>query len=140
MQEGLWNLEDKTVALFGLSFKPGTDDVRFAPALTLARRLISGGARVVGYDPEAMVNAKEEVPELEVAPSPYQAAAGAHCAVVCTEWPEFRVLDLETLRDVMTYPLVVDGRNLFDRESMAAAGFTYYPTGRPRVQWVSRPA
>jgi UDPglucose 6-dehydrogenase len=133
VKEGLWNLEDKTVALFGLAFKPGTDDVRFAPALTLARRLISGGARVVGYDPEAAANAKEELPELEIALSPYQAAAGAHCVVVCTEWPEFRVLDLKTLRDLMAYPLVVDGRNLFDPRSMVASGFSYYPTGRPGV-------
>jgi UDPglucose 6-dehydrogenase len=131
VKEGLWNLEDKTVALLGLSFKPGTDDVRFAPALALARRLLSEGARVVGYDPQAMANAKEEVPELEVAPDAYQAAAGAHCVVVCTEWLEFRVLDLQRLRSVMAYPLVVDGRNLFGPEEMVAAGFSYYPTGRP---------
>jgi UDPglucose 6-dehydrogenase len=131
VKEGLWNLEDKTVALLGLSFKPGTDDVRFAPALALARRLLSEGARVVGYDPQAMANAKEEVPELEVAPDAYQAAAGAHCVVVCTEWLEFRVLDLQRLRSVMAYPLMVDGRNLFGPEEMVAAGFTYYPTGRP---------
>jgi UDPglucose 6-dehydrogenase len=131
VKEGLWNLEDKTVALLGLSFKPGTDDVRFAPALALARRLLSEGARVVGYDPQAMANAKEEVPELEVAPDPYEAAAGAHCVVVCTEWLEFRVLDLQRLRSVMAYPLMVDGRNLFGPEEMVAAGFSYYPTGRP---------
>jgi UDPglucose 6-dehydrogenase len=131
VKEALWNVEDKTVALLGLSFKPGTDDVRFAPALALARRLLSEGARVVGYDPQAMANAKEEVPELEVAPDAYQAAAGAHCVVVCTEWLEFRVLDLQRLRSVMAYPLVVDGRNLFGPEEMVAAGFTYYPTGRP---------
>jgi UDPglucose 6-dehydrogenase len=131
VKEGLWNLQDKTVALFGLSFKPGTDDVRFAPALALAKRLLSEGARVVGYDPEAMANAKEEVPELEVAPDAYQAAAGAHCVVVCTEWLEFRVLDLQRLRSVMAYPLMVDGRNLFVPEEMVAAGFSYYPTGRP---------
>jgi UDPglucose 6-dehydrogenase len=131
VKEELWNLEDKTVSLFGLAFKPNTDDVRFSPALTLARRLLAEGARVVGFDPQAMANAKDEVPELELAVDAYEAAAGAHCVVVCTEWPEFRILDLERLRSGMAYPLVVDGRNLFDPGSMAAAGFSYHPTGRP---------
>ena len=131
IRDGLWNVEDKTIALLGLAFKPGTDDVRFAPALSLARRLISEGARVVGYDPQAMANAKEDFPELEVAPDAYQAAQGAHCLVVCTEWPEFATLDLARLQRTMTYPFVVDGRNVFDADSMAVAGFSYYPTGRP---------
>jgi UDPglucose 6-dehydrogenase len=131
VRDGLWNLEDKTIALFGLAFKPGTDDVRFSPALTLARRLLEQGARVIGYDPAAMANAKEEVPKLEVASDAYDAAAGAHCIVVCTEWPEFRTLDLKRLRSVVAYPMVVDGRNLFHREAMVAAGFSYHPTGRP---------
>jgi UDPglucose 6-dehydrogenase len=130
VKEGLWNLEDKTVALLGLAFKPGTDDVRFAPALVLARRLLAEGAHVVGYDPQAMANAKEEVPGLHVAPDAYQAASGAHCVVICTEWPEFRALHLERLRSVMAYPLVVDGRNVFSRQSITAAGFKYFPMGR----------
>jgi UDPglucose 6-dehydrogenase len=134
----LWNLEDKTVGLFGLAFKPNTDDVRFAPALALARRLLADGARVVGFDPQAMSNAKDELPELELAGDAYGAAAGAHCVVVCTEWPEFRILDLEKLRNVMAYPLVVDGRNLFDPGSMAAAGFSYHATGRPPTAVPSR--
>jgi UDPglucose 6-dehydrogenase len=133
VKEGLWNLEDKTVALFGLAFKPGTDDVRFAPALALAKRLAAEGAGVVGHDPRALANAKEEMPELDVAPDPYQAAAGAHCLVVCTEWPEFRLLDLQRLRDVMAYPLIVDARNVFQPDAMAAAGFSYYPTGRAKA-------
>jgi len=131
--EALWNLEGKTVALLGLAYKPGTDDVRFAPALSLAERLLADGARVVGYDPHASANAKADVPELEVAPGPYEAAAGAHCLVLCTEWEEFRELDLERLKAAMAYPVVVAGRNFFDPETMGAAGFTYYPTGRPPV-------
>ena len=134
IREGLWNLDDKRVALLGLSFKPGTDDVRFAPALALARMLISEGAEVVGYDPQAMPHAKEEVAELEVAPDPYEAASGAHCLVVCTEWREFLEIDLTRLKTVMAYPFVVDGRNLFDPNTMRDAGFTYYPTGRPQVE------
>jgi UDPglucose 6-dehydrogenase len=133
IEDGLWNLEDKRIALLGLSFKPDTDDVRFAPALALGKRLIAEGARVVGYDPQATRNAKAELPELEVTEDPYEAAAGAHCLVVCTEWREFQALDLAQLRGLMAYPFVVDGRNLFDLQAMAAASFTYVPTGRPAV-------
>jgi UDPglucose 6-dehydrogenase len=134
IEDGLWNLEEKRIALLGLSFKPDTDDVRFAPALALGSRLIQEGARVVGYDPQATMNAKEELPELEIATDPYQAAARAHCLVVCTEWPEFQTLDLDRLHGVMAYPLIVDGRNVFDPQAMAAAGFTHLPTGRPRIE------
>jgi UDPglucose 6-dehydrogenase len=129
----LWNLDGKRVALFGLSYKPDTDDVRLAPALALGRILIERGAEVVGYDPKAAANAKSELAELGVADDPYTAATGAHCIVVCTEWDELAMLDLERLRDVMAYPVVVDGRNVFDPKVMAATGFTYLPTGRPPV-------
>jgi UDPglucose 6-dehydrogenase len=133
VRDALWNLEDKRIALLGLAFKPGTDDVRLAPALALAKQLAAEGADVVGWDPEALANAKVELPELEVAADAYEAATGAHCVVVCTEWDEFRALDLERLKSVMTYPVVVDGRNIFNAQEMAAAGFLYYPTGRPPV-------
>jgi UDPglucose 6-dehydrogenase len=131
IRDALWNLEDKTVALLGLAFKPDTDDVRLSPALALARRLLDEGANVVGFDPEAQANAKSEIPELGVAPNAYECAQGAHCLVVCTDWDEFRDLDLTRIKEAMSYPVVVDGRNLFDPESMRANGFTYYPTGRP---------
>jgi UDPglucose 6-dehydrogenase len=130
IKEALWNLEDKRIALLGLSFKPRTDDVRFSPALALARRLLDEGATVVGYDPEAGSNAKSELPELDVASSIYDAIEGAHCMVVCTEWDEFRSLDVQRARERMAHPIVVDGRNLFDPEEMMTMGFTYYGTGR----------
>jgi UDPglucose 6-dehydrogenase len=133
VRDGLWNLESKRVALLGLAFKPRTDDIRFSPALFLARRLIDEGASVVGFDPEAMTNAKEDVPDLELAADAYAATRDAHCVVVCTEWPEFRQLDLNVLRETMAYPLVVDGRNMFDPDEMRSLGFAYYPTGRPAV-------
>jgi UDPglucose 6-dehydrogenase len=134
VRDGLWNLEGKRVALLGLAFKAGTDDVRLSPALAVARRLASDGAEVVGFDPRAGANARAEMPGLEVAPDPYRAAAGAHALVVCTDWPEFRALDLPRLRSRMAYPLVVDGRNLFDPAEMVAAGFVYHPTGRPKAE------
>ncbi len=133
VREALWNLEDKRVVLLGLAFKPDTDDVRFAPPLALARLLLAQGADVLGYDPKAAANAKAELAELEVCLDPYEAASGADCLVVCTEWDEFRALDLGRLKDTMAHPLVVDGRNLFDPEVMRRYGFTYYPTGRPPV-------
>jgi UDPglucose 6-dehydrogenase len=134
VEETLWNLEGKRVALLGLAFKPGTDDVRFSPALSLASRLLGAGAHVVGYDPQAAATAKAELPELELATEPYQALEGAHCAVVCTEWDELRMLEPSRMRTAMAFPIVVDGRNLFDPAAMAEAGFTYLPTGRPPVR------
>lgn len=133
VREALWNLDDKRVALLGLAFKPETDDVRFSPALALAERLLAEGARVVGYDPKASTNAKAEVPGLEIAMDAFGALTGAHCAVLCTEWTEFATLDLTRVKEVMAYPTVIDGRNLFDPETMRTLGFSYYPTGRPPV-------
>src|SRR5205807_883439 len=134
IREALWNLEEKRICLLGLAFKPGTDDVRFSPALALGRALMADGAHLVGYDPEAAANAKGEFPEMEVADSPYDAAAGAHCVVLCTDWSEFRDLDLAKLREAVAYPVLVDARNLFDPVAVAAAGFTCYPTGRRPVR------
>lgn len=131
VEDAVWNLEGKRVALLGLAFKPGTDDVRFAPALILAERLLGAGAQPVGYDPQAGTTAKAEVPGLDVAPDPYGALEGAHCAVVCTEWEELRELDLDRVRSAMAVPVIVDGRNVFEPAAMRRAGFTYVSTGRP---------
>lgn len=133
VKDALWNVEDKRVAVLGLAFKPDTDDVRFAPPLNLARKLLDEGADVIGYDPQAGANAKAEVPDLEVASDPYSACEGAHCVVLATDWAEFKELDLERLRDVMAYPVVIDGRNFFEPAEMVRLGFTYYGTGRPAI-------
>jgi UDPglucose 6-dehydrogenase len=130
VKDALWNLEDKRIALLGLSFKPGTDDVRLSPALALARKLIDEGAEVVGYDPEAGANAKSDLPELVVAPGVYDALDGAHCVVVCTEWDEFRSLDLDRAKELLAHPIIVDGRNLFEPAEVRGRGFVYYGTGR----------
>jgi len=130
VKDALWNLEDKRVALLGLSFKPRTDDVRLSPALALAGRLLEEDAHVIGYDPEAGANAKSEMPELEVVSDVYDALDGAHCMIVCTEWDEFRSLDLDRARGILAHPIVVDGRNVFDPAEMRSKGFIYYGTGR----------
>lgn len=131
--DALWNLEDKRVALLGLAFKPETDDIRFAPALGLARRLLDRGADVVAYDPVVRDEALAEVEGLRLAPDLYAAADGADCVVVCTEWQEFTDVDLAKLKEVLARPIIVDGRNVFDPETVAAAGFAYYPMGRRAI-------
>jgi UDPglucose 6-dehydrogenase len=131
VEEAVWNLEGKRIALLGLAFKPGTDDVRTAPALALARRFASEGAIVVGHDPMAAAEARAAVPELETVDDPWEAIAGAHCVVICTEWSEYRDLDPDRIREEAAYPIVVDGRNVLDPDRVAAAGLTYLPVGRP---------
>ena len=131
VKDALWNLDDKRIALLGLAFKPGTDDVRFSPPLELARKLLDGGANVIGYDPYAGANAKSELAELAIASSAYDAVEGAHCMVLCTEWEEFRSLDLDRVKTLLAQPIVVDARNMFDPAEMRAMGFVYQGTGRP---------
>jgi UDPglucose 6-dehydrogenase len=130
VEEAVWNLEGKRVALFGAAFKPGTDDVRAAPALLLARRLLDAGAEVVVWDPKAAKHAAEELPSLGISEDPYEAAVGASCAVVCTEWPELRELDLAHLAGAMAERVLVDARNHLNGEEARAAGFRYLPVGR----------
>ena len=134
VEEALWNIEGKRVAVLGLAFKPETDDIRFSPAVALTQKLLEAGADVIAYDPQAATNAKAELPALDIAGDAYDALQGAHCAVIATEWPEFRDLDPARMREAMEFPIVVDGRNLLDGAALAAAGFIYIPTGRPTVR------
>lgn len=131
VEEAVWNLEGKRIALLGLAFKSGTDDVRSSPALILARRFADEGAVVIGHDPMAAAEARAAIPELEVADDPYEAITGAHCVVICTEWPEYRELDLDRVCELAAYPIVVDGRNVLDPDRAEIAGLTYLPVGRP---------
>jgi UDPglucose 6-dehydrogenase len=139
VEDALWNLEGKRVALLGLAFKHGTDDVRSSPALILARRLLEAGAEVTGFDPMAAEVAKEELPEVRTFGDPLDAAEGAHAVVICTEEPAFRALDLERLRETMTYPVVIDGRNVLDPDVARSAGFLYVGVGRGVPPGPSRP-
>jgi UDPglucose 6-dehydrogenase len=131
LQRELHTLKGKRVALLGLSFKPNTDDLREAPSLTIARSLVSLGARAVGYDPVAAKKAAGLLPELKVVLDPYEALAGAHAAVVVTEWEEVRTLDLDKAAALMKEPKVlVDGRNVMVPEGVRAAGIRYSSFGR----------
>jgi UDPglucose 6-dehydrogenase len=131
IEEEVWVLKGKTIGLWGLAFKPDTDDVRESPALAVAAALRERGARVRAYDPQAMERAREALPDLECAPDPYAAAAGADCLAIVTAWEVFRKADLAKLKGVMQHPTIVDGRNLYDPAAVRAAGFTYRSMGRP---------
>ena len=131
VRDVLWNVSGKRIAVLGLAFKPHTDDIRYSPSLALGRRLAALGGDVVGFDPQAAANAKDEAAEVQIASDAYEAVAGAHAAVIGTAWPEFRDLDFVRVRGLMAYPILIDARNVLDGEALADAGFSYYPTGRP---------
>ena len=130
IHETLWIVKDKTIGVLGLAFKPDTDDMRLAPSLDILRPLIQDGARIKGYDPQAMAKAKEFLPDIEYCRDAYAAAEGVDALILCTEWEEFRHLDLARLKAVMGHPTVFDGRNVFDPKHMVELGFTYVSIGR----------
>jgi UDPglucose 6-dehydrogenase len=123
-------LDGKKIGLMGLAFKPNTDDIREAPALEIAHMLRNEGALVSGYDPVAMRNVSRSDPHLRLAEDAYDLADGADALLVCTEWNEFKQLDLPRLHSVMRQPVVVDGRNIYELERMHALGFAYRAVGR----------
>jgi UDPglucose 6-dehydrogenase len=132
-------LPGRTVGLLGLAFKAGTDDVRDSPALGVAARLIAGGARVRGHDPEAGRNAVAALPGLEVVADPMAALDGADIAVIATEWPVYRELDWVAVRAALRRPIVLDGRRLLDRTLLEAAGLRVATLGSADVDaapWV----
>ncbi len=134
VEDALWVVRDKQVGVLGLAFKPQTDDIREAPALDILRWLGEQGARVKAYDPVAMENVRAVFPSVEYCPSAYHAAEGADALLLVTEWAEFAALDLKRLRSVMRSPIIIDGRNLFSPDAMAAAGFEYYSVGRALIK------
>ncbi|MFZ1143051.1 MAG: UDP-glucose/GDP-mannose dehydrogenase family protein [Candidatus Sulfotelmatobacter sp.] len=131
VRSALWTLRGKNLGVLGLAFKGGTDDIRESPALFLVQALLQEGSKITAYDPAAMERVQEVIPsELGLANSAYEAARGADALLILTEWEEFANLDLNRLRQELKYPIVIDGRNLYDPEMMAAEGFSYYSVGR----------
>jgi UDPglucose 6-dehydrogenase len=130
VRDTLWIVKDKRIGVLGLAFKPNTDDMRLAPSLEVIRPLLKDGAHIRAYDPKAMEKAREYLPDIEYAPDPYAAATGADALIICTEWDEFRQLDLARLKAVMAHPTILDGRNVFEPKQMKAMGFTYKSVGR----------
>ncbi len=126
------DLTDRRIVLWGLSFKPGTDDTREAPSHVIINELLEEGAEVVGYDPEAIETTKETFgDQMEYGDGMYDVLGGADALIICTEWHEFRRPDLGKVRDLLASPIIFDGRNLYDPARMAEMGFEYKSIGRP---------
>jgi UDPglucose 6-dehydrogenase len=125
------SLAGKSLAVLGLTFKPNTDDMRDAPSLEILPRLIAAGARIRAFDPEGMDEAKKLMPELAYCRDAYQAMEGADALILLTEWNEFRGLDLGRVKGLLASPLVIDLRNIYQPQEMAAAGLSYLSIGRP---------
>ncbi|HYE97854.1 MAG TPA: UDP-glucose/GDP-mannose dehydrogenase family protein [Planctomycetota bacterium] len=131
IEKELWIVKGKTIAALGLSFKPDTDDLRESVAMAVVKDLLDRGAKVRAYDPQAMEKAKAMLPQATYCASAYEAAEGADCALLLTEWAEFRDLDLKKLKKSMAHPTLLDGRNVYDPGRMKELGFTYRSVGRP---------
>jgi UDPglucose 6-dehydrogenase len=125
----LWVLRGKRVAVWGLAFKPNTDDVRFAPSIEIIKALLAEGAEVRAYDPEATEKAKALLPGLTYCSDPYQAAEGAEAVLLLTEWDEFRTIDWQRLASLVERALIIDGRNTLPADELAAHGFHYVGIG-----------
>jgi UDPglucose 6-dehydrogenase len=131
VRSALWTLRGKNLGVLGLAFKGGTDDIRESPALFIVQALMQEGSKITAYDPAAMDRAQEAIASgIRFANSAYEAAHGADALLILTEWEEFANLDLTRLRQELCYPIVIDGRNLYDPEVMAAHSYTYYSVGR----------
>jgi len=140
IHSALWTLRGKRLAVLGLAFKGGTDDIRESPAMLLVQTLLQEGCKIAAYDPAAQERAKEVLnSSIEYASDAYEAARDADALLILTEWDEFASLDLDRLHQQLKYPIIIDGRNLYDPEVMAARGFTYYSVGRPAVTAESVP-
>jgi UDPglucose 6-dehydrogenase len=132
IEEAVWNLKGKTIAVLGAAFKPQTDDIRFAPSIDIIQRLQSQGARVRLYDPVALSKAEAVLRGVIACRSAEEAVTGADCLALVTEWPEFRALNFQRIKKLMAHPVVVDGRNLYDPVRMKALGFEYHGMGRAK--------
>jgi UDPglucose 6-dehydrogenase len=136
VRSALWTLRGKRLGVLGLAFKGETDDIRESPAIEIVQMLLAEGCSVAAYDPAAMKRAAELLPEgpnLRYATDFLDAAADADALVILTDWAEFATLDLGRLNQALRYPIVIDGRNLFDPLVMSEHGFTYLSIGRPEV-------
>jgi UDPglucose 6-dehydrogenase len=127
------DLKGRVFAVWGLSFKPQTDDIREAPALTIISRLLEAGARIQAYDPEAMGVTRQyfrDNKDVSFASSTYEALKGADALLICTEWSKFREPDFERMHSLMKTPVIFDGRNLYNPIKLANLGFKYYYIGQ----------
>jgi UDPglucose 6-dehydrogenase len=131
MEHALGGFAGRTIGVLGLAFKANTDDLREAKSLEVITRLLASGATVRAYDPIAMERAKEIFPHITYGENAYDAAADADGIIVVTDWNEFKLLNLERLKDSMRGNVVFDGRNIYDPARMRRCGFVYEGIGRP---------
>ncbi len=124
------DINGKTVALWGISFKPKTDDIRDAPSLSIIKTLREKGASVHAFDPVAMDNARKLLPDVQFFSDPYKTAEGCDALIVVTEWDEFRNIDMPAVKKILRQPVIIDGRNIYDPEEMRSIGFKYFGIGR----------
>jgi len=125
----LWVLRGKKICVLGLAFKPNTDDIRFAPALSIIRSLQAEGARIQAYDPEAMEKARQAIPDIVYCQNVYEAAKDAAAVVLLTEWEDFKTVDWNRLSREVERPLIIDGRNALSGELLTSYGFEYVGMG-----------
>lgn len=133
LQQFVPDLPGRRIAVWGLAFKPRTDDIRESPSLVLIEQLLELGARVTAYDPEAMENTKGVFPRIDYAHTPYDAVKDADAVFLMTEWDVFRNLDFERIKGLMAQPVMIDCRNIYAPEELAALGFSYAAVGRKPV-------
>jgi UDPglucose 6-dehydrogenase len=134
VRSALWTLRGKRLAVLGLAFKGETDDIRESPAIDLVEMLIAEGCTIAAYDPAAMKRTQQELPagpQLRYATDVFDAADDADALLILTDWAEFAQIDLHKLNAALRYPIVIDGRNLYDPATMLQHGFTYLSVGRP---------
>lgn len=133
IEKALRVVNNKTIGVLGLAFKPNTDDMRFAPSIEIVQSLQREGAKIKAYDPEAMEKAKHILKDIIYCNNPYDAAKDADALVILTEWSEFKELDLEKIKKSMKHSLIIDGRNIYNPENMKKLGFKYISIGRKEV-------
>jgi len=134
VKTALWSLKDKRIAIWGLSFKPNTDDIRHAPSIKVVSLLLKHGAKLSLYDPKAMNNFKRLFPEgkdLSYAQDMYQALVDCEALLILTEWEEFKKADFQRVKRLLRLPIIIDGRNIYEPSKMREEGFEYYCMGRP---------
>lgn len=130
IESALWNLKGKTIGILGLSFKPGTDDLRFAPSIDIIGKLKLNGAKICAFDPQAMKAARKVFKDIKFCRDVYETARGSDCLVILTEWNEFKQIDFKRLRRLLRQPVIIDGRNIYEPQKMKRMGFRYFGVGR----------
>ncbi len=130
IKQAMWVMNNKTIGILGLAFKPDTDDMREAPSIDIINELQQEGAKIKAYDPVAGHRAKEILKKIQYCKDPYSVAEGSDALVIITDWPEFKKLDLKKIKTLLNQPVIIDGRNMYDPEQIKKLGFVYKSIGR----------